>query len=87
MIRVPQNTVGAEQHITFPTIPDQKAGMKSLKPDAASVAGLKVYYYVLEGPAGMAGDTLKFTPIPLRTQFPVNQGGGRRVAARIARQN
>ncbi len=71
VIRVPQNTEGAEQHITFPAIPDQKAGVKSLKLDATSDAGLKVYYYVREGPAEVDGDTLKFTPIPPRAKYPV----------------
>ena len=71
MIRVPQNTEGVEQHITFPTIPDQKAITKSLKLDATSDAGTKVYYYVLEGPAEVDGNVLEFTPIPPRAKFPV----------------
>ena len=71
MIRVPQNTEGQEQHITFPAIPDQNAGTKSLNLGATSDAGLKVYYYVLEGPAEVNADELKFSPIPPRTKFPV----------------
>jgi hypothetical protein len=71
MIRVPQNTEGVEQHITFPAIPDQAADPKSLKPGATSDAGLKVHYYVLEGPAQVDGDTLKFTALPPRAKFPV----------------
>jgi hypothetical protein len=71
MIRVPQNTEGAEQHITFPAIPDQQAGTKSLKLNATSDAGTKVHYYVLEGPAEVDGDTLQFTKIPPRAKFPV----------------
>jgi hypothetical protein len=71
MIRVPQNTEGVEQHITFPAIQDQKAGTKSLKLDATSDAGTKVYCYVLEGPAEVDGDFLKFTKIPPRAKFPV----------------
>ena len=71
MIRVPQNTEGREQHIAFPAIPDQEAGTKSVKLDATSDAGAKVYYYVLEGPAEVDGDTLKFTQIPPRAKFPV----------------
>lgn len=71
MIRVPQNIEGVEQHIRFPGIPDQKAGIDSLKLHATSDAGTKVYYYVLEGPAEVDGDTLRFTRIPPRAKFPV----------------
>lgn len=70
-LRVPDYTEGREQHLTFPAIPDQKAGTKFLKLQATSSSGLKVYYYVLEGPAEVAGDTLKFTPIPPLAKFPV----------------
>ena len=66
-----RNTNGAEQHITFPEIPDQKAGVKSLKLDATSDAGVPVYYYVREGPAEVAGGILKFTALPPRAKFPV----------------
>jgi hypothetical protein len=71
MIRVPQNIEGAEQKISFPEIADVRAGTNKLKLDATSDAGLKVYYYVCEGPAEVAGDTLKFTAIPPRAKFPV----------------
>lgn len=66
-----RNTQGAEQHISFPKIPDQKAGVKSLPLGAASDANLPVYYFVREGPAEMEGNVLKFTPIPPRAKFPV----------------
>jgi hypothetical protein len=62
---------GAEQKITFPKIPDQKAGVKLLPLNATSSAGVPVYYYVREGPAEVDGDVLKFTPIPPRAKFPV----------------
>lgn len=71
MIRVPQNTDGAEQKITFPEIADVKAGTKSLKLNGTSDAGTKVYYYVAEGSAEVAGDALQFTKIPPRATFPV----------------
>ena len=64
-------TEGAEQKITFPNIPDQKAETKSVKLQATSDAGVPVYYYVREGPAEMDGDVLKFTKIPPRTKYPV----------------
>lgn len=63
-------TDGADQQIHFPAIADQKAGIKSLMLNAASSAGVPVYYYVREGPAEMDGATLKFTKIPPRTKFP-----------------
>ncbi len=71
VIHVPTDTEGVEQHITFPPIPNQKAETKSLQMHATTDTGLKVYYYVREGPAEVEGDTLKFTPIPPRAKFPV----------------
>ena len=71
MIHVPQNSMGAEQQIFFPVIPDQKAGTRSLKLNAKSDAALKVYYYVLEGPAEAHENVLNFTRIPPRAKFPV----------------
>ena len=62
---------GAEQKITFPEIPDQKAGTTLLGLNATSSAGVPVYYYVREGPAEVDGDVLKLTPIPPRAKFPV----------------
>ncbi len=71
MIRVPQNTEGVEQKISFPEISDVKAGTPAFKLNATSEAGTKIYYYVLEGPAEVEGDILKFTQIPPRAKFPV----------------
>jgi hypothetical protein len=62
---------GADQQITFPEIPDQKAGAVSLALHAVSDAGLPVHYYVREGPASVENGTLTFTPIPPRSKFPV----------------
>ena len=62
---------GGEQHISFPAIPDQKAGTSSVNLAAVSDAGLPVYYYVLEGPAEVRGNTLYFSPIPPRSRYPV----------------
>lgn len=44
LIRVPQNTDGKEQHLTFPAIPGQKEGTRALSLNATSDAGTKVYY-------------------------------------------
>lgn len=70
-MHLPKNTAGTPQKITFPEILDQHAGTRSLKLNATSDAGAKVYYYVREGPAEMDGDVLKFTKIPARAKFPV----------------
>lgn len=70
-IRVPGYPQGKAQHITFPPIPNQKAGIKSLQLPGTSDAGLKVYYYVRESPAGVRGAKLLFTPVPPRSKFPV----------------
>jgi hypothetical protein len=66
-----RNDQGADQHITFPEVPDQPAGTEPVKLRATSDAGVPVYYYVREGPAEVEGDTLKLTPIPPRAKFPV----------------
>lgn len=72
LLKIPvRNSEGAEQHITFPQIPPQKQGGLQLKLNATSDAGVPVYYYVLEGPAEIDGDVLRFTKIPPRTKFPV----------------
>jgi hypothetical protein len=72
LLKIPfRLTAGAEQKISFPEIPNQKAGMKSLKLNAVSSAGAPVYYYVREGPAEISGNELKFTKIPPRAKFPM----------------
>jgi len=74
-VRFPlKNAAGDPQTITFPNIPDQKAGpsMPSMKFAATSSAGSHVYYYVREGPAAVDDDgNLTFTPIPPRSAYPI----------------
>jgi hypothetical protein len=65
------NTQGAGQRISFPQIPGQKAGTKSLKLGAASDANVPVHYLVREGPAEVSGDTLTFVKIPPLAKYPV----------------
>jgi hypothetical protein len=65
------NMQGVAQHIDFQQIPDQRAGVRSLKLVATSDAKATVKFFVREGPAEVDGDVLKFTPIPPRTKFPV----------------
>jgi hypothetical protein len=66
-----RNTTGADQHIFFPEIPNQKSSAKSLRLEATSDANVPVYYFVREGPAEIDGDELEFTEIPPATRFPV----------------
>jgi hypothetical protein len=66
-----RNNAGADQHLTFAVIPDQRLGTKSLKLNAKSDADVPVYFYVREGPAELEGDALKFTTIPPRAKYPV----------------
>jgi len=71
MIIPARNNAGAEQHIDFPVMPDQKAGTALVSLKAVSDAGVPVHYYVLEGPAWVEGDTLRFTRMPPRSRYPV----------------
>jgi len=71
LFKVLPNKEGQEQTITFPEINNQKVGTKSIKLNATSTSGLPVQYYVLEGPAEIEGNTLKFTKIPPRSKLPI----------------
>jgi hypothetical protein len=66
-----RNRQGAEQHLTFPDLPDQKTGTVTVKLAATSDAHVPVSYCVREGPAEVEGDTLKFTDLPRRAKYPV----------------
>lgn len=72
-MRIPiRNTQGTAQEITFPPLPDQRAGASGeLKLAATASSGLPVSYYVLAGPAVVGGDVLRLTGIPPRSKFPV----------------
>lgn len=72
LMKLPNFTVGEDQNITFPKIPDQKSGIRQLKLNASSDSGKPVYFYVREGPATVDGNILKFTRIPPRAKFPLN---------------
>ncbi len=68
------NKRGRPQTIDFPAIADQKAAAARppVQLKATSSAGLKVYYYVREGPAEVDDDgTLTFTPVPPRGRYPI----------------
>jgi hypothetical protein len=66
-----RNQEGRDQKITFPSIPDQRAGAKSVSLTATSDSGAEVCYYVREGPAEVSGATLTLTAIPPHARFPV----------------
>ena len=56
----------------FPQPADVKVGtVGEVSLGAKSNSGLKVRYYVREGPAEIVGDSLRFTSIPPRSRFPV----------------
>lgn len=65
------NTDGASQSITFPALPDVKAGATSLPLAATASSGLPVRYFVGVGPAIIQDGALVFTPIPPRAKFPI----------------
>jgi len=72
LLKIPEQLKeGAEQHITFSEIPDQRLGVKKTRLAATSDAGLPVHYYVREGPAEVVGDTLRLTKIPPHANFPL----------------
>jgi len=71
LLKLPAFNDGTEQHIVFKVIANQQVGTKSLALHAVSDSGRPVYFYVREGPAEMAGDTLRFTAVPPRAKFPV----------------
>jgi hypothetical protein len=71
LFRLQPNKEGRPQKITFPNIPDQPIGTKTVSLNASSDAGLPVHYFVREGPAEVEGNTLTLLPIPPRAKFPV----------------
>jgi hypothetical protein len=72
LLRIPlRNTAGRSQRISFPAIPDQFAGAKTVPLQATSDSTADVHYYVVSGPAEVDGATLRLTRIPPRAAFPV----------------
>jgi hypothetical protein len=66
-----QNKQGVEQHLRFPEIQDVKSSVAKIKLVASSDAGVPVRFFVLEGPAEIVSDELRFTKIPPRAKFPM----------------
>ena len=72
LIKIPyRNKEGVSQVITFDSIPDIHVGTKSVELKATSTSGMKVYFYVQEGPAEIIGSKMVFTKIPPGAKFPV----------------
>lgn len=66
-----RNTTGADQRITFATIPNQRVSTPGVELQAASDSGAPVSFYVREGPATIEGRTVRFSAVPPRAKFPV----------------
>lgn len=72
LIKIPyRNKEGISQQITFDSIPNIPYGTKSINLNATSTSGMKVYFYVVEGPAEILDDKLILKKLPPRTNFPV----------------
>lgn len=71
VLKLPHHTVGADQHIAFAPMVDQKLGTASVTLHATSDAGLPVSFFVREGPVELNGDTLRLTAIPPRAKLPI----------------
>jgi len=71
LLRLPVFASGGVQSITFPPIANRSAGLQAVVLHASSNNGRPVHYYVLEGPAEVEGEKLRFTAIPARTKYPI----------------
>ena len=71
-IKLPRNTDGPDQAITFDPIPNQKFGPGSVQLSARSSAGLPVHFFVREGPAELNGKILRLVAAPPRSKFPMH---------------
>jgi hypothetical protein len=64
-------TTGKPQKITFQKIQDVKYGTKKLALHATSNSVLPVDYYIISGPAYVENGIINFTPIPVKSKYPV----------------
>ncbi|MFO1487742.1 MAG: hypothetical protein U1F65_04620 [Verrucomicrobiota bacterium] len=62
---------GRAQALSFPEIPNQNLGVKSIKLNAVADSGLPVQYFVVSGPVELKDDVLSITVIPPRAKFPI----------------
>ena len=70
-IRGMRSAPGTTQKITFPAMPDVRAGTASAPLAATSTSGLPVSFFVVAGPAIVRDGQLVFTTVPPRTKLPV----------------
>jgi hypothetical protein len=71
-VKIPAaSTLGKPQQITFPGIPNQKAGNGPIKLSAISSSGLPLSYYIAYGPAIVQNNKLILTNIPFKSKYPV----------------
>ena len=68
---VTPNTAGTPQTIRFDSLPNSKAGVRSITLQATATSGMPVEYYVKSGPAYISGNTLYITQIPAAAVFPI----------------
>ncbi|MBW4889745.1 hypothetical protein KXQ82_08455 [Mucilaginibacter sp. HMF5004] len=72
MIRIPARlTNGRPQAITFDKLPDVKRNTTHFRLKGRADSGLPVSYYVVAGPAYIANGVLYFTPVPIKSEYPV----------------
>lgn len=73
LIKIPyRNTEGTSQVISFDSIQDVSFRTKFVKLNAKSDSGLKVYFYVQDGPAEIVDDKLIITKLPMSAKYPLN---------------
>ncbi|MDN5286635.1 MAG: hypothetical protein JWR38_2909 [Mucilaginibacter sp.] len=63
--------VGKSQEIKFPQLQNVKYDIKEQTLHATSNSGLPVDYYIISGPAYVEKEMIKFTPIPVKSKYPV----------------
>ena len=62
---------GKPQQITFDKIADVKQGTKVLQLHAQADSGLPVDYFITAGPAYAENGSIVFTPVPVKSKYPV----------------
>jgi hypothetical protein len=65
------NTAGETQTLDFAKISEQTIGAKPVPLKAKSSSGLPVQFFMVSGPATIAGNTLTFEKLPARAKFPI----------------
>ncbi len=66
-----RNDKGTAQTITFPPLPDQPIGTKTVPLKAVSSSGLPVEYFVAYGPAVVQNGVVSVTDVPDHARLPI----------------